>query len=146
MHTVEITPSQFHCHDHQQEDLTELVKEELELRTAAAFPATGSKDFRVIVTCPGAGTEHEVVCSGTVTALQKADGHFVGVVAAEDGREEIVRSRRVLLATGAVDVEPGLPDLPNAVQRGLVRYCPICDGYEAAGKAIAVGSTCGTIL
>ena len=76
--------------------------------------------------------------SGTVTALQKADGHFVGVVAAEDGREEIVRSRRVLLATGAVDVEPGLPDLPNAVQRGLVRYCPICDGYEAAGKAIAV--------
>jgi thioredoxin reductase (NADPH) len=43
-----------------------------------------------------------------------------------------------LLATGSADVEPDLPDLPNAIQRGLVRYCPICDGYEAAGKRIAV--------
>lgn len=65
---VEITPSQFHCHDHQQQDLTELVKEELELRTPAAFPVRGSKVFRVIVTCPGAGTAHDVTCSGTVTA------------------------------------------------------------------------------
>ena len=44
----------------------------------------------------------------------------------------------VLLATGAADVEPDLPDLPGAVRRGLVRYCPICDGYEARGKRIAV--------
>ena len=44
----------------------------------------------------------------------------------------------MLLATGADDVEPDLPDLPDAVRRGLVRYCPICDGYEARGKRIAV--------
>ena len=41
----------------------------------------------------------------------------------------------MLLATGSVDVEPDLPDLPDAVRRGLVRYCPICDGYEARGRA-----------
>ncbi|GEP12398.1 NAD(P)/FAD-dependent oxidoreductase [Methylobacterium gnaphalii] len=44
----------------------------------------------------------------------------------------------MLLATGADDVEPDLPDLPDAIRRGLVRYCPICDGYEARGKPIAV--------
>jgi thioredoxin reductase (NADPH) len=49
-----------------------------------------------------------------------------------------VVARRILLATGAVDIEPDLPDMPNAVQRGLVRYCPICDGFEARHKKIAV--------
>lgn len=49
-----------------------------------------------------------------------------------------MRARRVLLATGSKDVEPQLPDLNDAIQRGLIRYCPICDGYEAAGKKIAV--------
>ena len=78
--------------------------------------------------------------SGTVKALDKADGGFT--VGFEDGKETgIMRTlfaRRVLLATGADDVEPDLPDLPDAIRRGLVRYCPICDGYEARGKRIAV--------
>ena len=63
---MQITPAQFHCHDHDREDLTELVQEELELRAPAAFPLSGEKKFRVIVTCPGEGTPHEVVCAGTV--------------------------------------------------------------------------------
>lgn len=77
---------------------------------------------------------------GTVTALEKVDGGFAAEI--EDGvtggRHHEVRARRVLLATGADDIEPEFPDLPNAIQRGLVRYCPICDGYEAKGKRIAV--------
>src|SRR3978361_2388340 len=28
--------------------------------------------------------------------------------------------------------------LPDVNRSGLVRYCPICDGYEAKGKRIAV--------
>ena len=56
----------------------------------------------------------------------------------EGGARRRIEARRVLLATGAVDVEPDLPDLPDAVRRGLVRYCPICDGYEARGRRIAV--------
>ena len=54
------------------------------------------------------------------------------------GGSRTIRARRVLLATGAVDVEPDLPDLPDAIRRGLVRYCPICDGYESRGRRIAV--------
>jgi thioredoxin reductase (NADPH) len=31
-----------------------------------------------------------------------------------------------------------LPGVERAVQKALVRICPICDGYEATGKAVAV--------
>jgi thioredoxin reductase (NADPH) len=54
------------------------------------------------------------------------------------GPVRAVSARKVLLATGAVDIEPDLPDLPDALQRGLVRYCPVCDGYEARGQKVAV--------
>jgi thioredoxin reductase (NADPH) len=47
-------------------------------------------------------------------------------------------ARTVLLATGVVDVEPRLEGLEGALRRGLIRTCPICDGYEATGQAIAV--------
>jgi thioredoxin reductase (NADPH) len=75
--------------------------------------------------------------SGIVTRLEKTAGHFVATVD-ESGAETRIQARRVLLATGAVDVEPDLPDLADAIQRGLVRYCPICDGYEARNRRIAV--------
>lgn len=78
------------------------------------------------------------VVRGSVTALRKAEGGFAACIGEGTGLGREVRARRVLLATGADDVEPDLPDLPDAVRRGLVRYCPICDGYEARGKRIAV--------
>ena len=80
------------------------------------------------------------IVRGTVTALRAAEGGFAASCE-ERGSAEVsyeVSARRVLLATGADDVEPSLPELPDAVRRGLVRYCPICDGYEARGKRIAV--------
>lgn len=49
-----------------------------------------------------------------------------------------VRARAVLLATGVVDHHPDLPGVERAIERALVRICPICDGYEATGKAVAV--------
>ncbi|MGH1588831.1 NAD(P)/FAD-dependent oxidoreductase [Methylobacterium phyllosphaerae] len=78
------------------------------------------------------------VVTGTVTALSKVEGEFAARFKAESGPGREVRARRVLIATGADDVEPDLPDLPDAIRQGLVRYCPICDGYEARGKRIAV--------
>lgn len=50
------------------------------------------------------------------------------------------RSRTVLLATGVVNHRPPLTDEvhDDAVQRGLLRYCPICDAFEQAGKRIGV--------
>ncbi|MDE2487482.1 MAG: NAD(P)/FAD-dependent oxidoreductase, partial [Alphaproteobacteria bacterium] len=47
-------------------------------------------------------------------------------------------ARTVLLATGVVDIEPALPGVDEAVARGLVRICPICDGYETIGRRVGV--------
>ncbi|MDZ4790459.1 MAG: NAD(P)/FAD-dependent oxidoreductase [Hyphomicrobiales bacterium] len=44
----------------------------------------------------------------------------------------------LIMATGVVDREPPLPNMRAAVREGLVRQCPICDGYEAIGKDLAV--------
>lgn len=76
--------------------------------------------------------------SGTVTGLRRQPDRFIAMVEGSDGSTDQIFARRVLLATGAVDVEPDLPDVPNAVQRGLVRYCPICDGFESRDRRVAV--------
>jgi thioredoxin reductase (NADPH) len=76
--------------------------------------------------------------AGSVTSVEKLSGSFIGQVELDGGGHERFEARTVLLATGSVDIEPHLPDLPDAIQKGLVRYCPICDGHEAAGKRIAV--------
>jgi thioredoxin reductase (NADPH) len=76
--------------------------------------------------------------AGTVARLERGRDGFIAAMKAAGGGSRTIRARRVLLATGAVDVEPDLPDLPDAVRRGLVRYCPICDGYESRGQRIAV--------
>lgn len=75
---------------------------------------------------------------GLVTGLRRQEGGFRAVVRPQQGADHVVAARHVLLATGARDIEPALPRLAEAVQRGLLRYCPICDGYEARGQRIAV--------
>jgi thioredoxin reductase (NADPH) len=49
-----------------------------------------------------------------------------------------IEARTVILATGVVENKPPLPHLADAVKRGLIRTCPICDGYESIDKTIAV--------
>jgi thioredoxin reductase (NADPH) len=74
-----------------------------------------------------------VVTAGRVAELAEEGQGFVARI---DGRS--VRARAVLLATGVVDRHPDLKGVERAVQRSLVRICPICDGYEATDKAVAV--------
>jgi thioredoxin reductase (NADPH) len=74
-----------------------------------------------------------VIERGSVESLTAVEGGFVARL---NGRD--VRARSVLLATGVVDHHPHLPGVEDAVRRSLVRICPICDGYEATGKAVAV--------
>ncbi|MDG2532418.1 NAD(P)/FAD-dependent oxidoreductase [Sphingomonas sp. HITSZ_GF] len=52
-------------------------------------------------------------------------------------------ARTVLLATGVVNNRPDMPkDLHDAaLARGLIRYCPICDGYEVTDRRIGVIGT-----
>jgi thioredoxin reductase (NADPH) len=54
------------------------------------------------------------------------------------GEARAFHARTVILATGAVDIEPALANLVSAVRRGLIRHCPICDGFEAMGQRIGV--------
>ncbi len=56
---------------------------------------------------------------------------------------EAWRARTILLATGVVNNPPPIaPEIHDvALQRGLLRYCPICDGYEATDRRIAVIGT-----
>lgn len=49
-----------------------------------------------------------------------------------------VRARAVLIATGIIDKNPPLPGIGIAVQEGTLRYCPICDGYEARDQRVGV--------
>lgn len=49
-----------------------------------------------------------------------------------------LRSRFVLLATGVRDHLPSIGGASEAVMRSLLRFCPICDAFEAIDKRIAV--------
>jgi thioredoxin reductase (NADPH) len=80
----------------------------------------------------------DCIVRAAVTGLRKQPDRFIAIVEDNDGSTRQLAARRVVLATGSVDIEPDLPNVPNAVQRGLVRYCPICDGYESRDRKIAV--------
>ena len=49
-------------------------------------------------------------------------------------------ARTVLLATGVTNRRPPMDEKlhDEALSRGLVRYCPICDGYEVTDKRVGV--------
>lgn len=74
-----------------------------------------------------------------VTGLSRDEDGFVVRIG-----DRVARARTVLLATGVVNHRP--KSLPNdvhdaALARGLLRYCPICDGYEVTDKRVGVIGT-----
>ena len=75
-----------------------------------------------------------VIQTATVAALRRRDTDFE--VQLHDNK--ICRAPYVLLATGVKDTPLPFPALFDAVQRGLVKICPICDAYEVIGKEVAV--------
>ena len=52
-------------------------------------------------------------------------------------------ARSVLIATGVTNRRPPMDEElhDEALSRGLVRYCPICDGYEVTDKKVGVIGT-----
>jgi thioredoxin reductase (NADPH) len=77
---------------------------------------------------------------GTVARLSRSDnGRFSATLA--NGR--CLAADRVLLATGTDDMPPplDLPDREDAVARGLLRYCPICDALEVRDRRLALASS-----
>jgi thioredoxin reductase (NADPH) len=74
------------------------------------------------------------VRAGRVEALERdAGGAFVCSVGSES-----LTARTVVLATGAVDVAPPIPDFDGAIRHGVVRHCPACDAYEVRDRRIAL--------
>jgi thioredoxin reductase (NADPH) len=74
------------------------------------------------------------VIKGDVAMLGRSGHGFSARLAS--GR--MLKARRVILCTGAQDVELAVPGLESAVRDGQIRYCPICDGPEVALRKIGV--------
>ena len=73
--------------------------------------------------------------SGRVSRIARVDSGFE----AEWGSGTAV-ARTVLFATGVKNRRPDMDEElhETALARGLIRYCPICDGYEVTDKKIGV--------
>ncbi len=73
--------------------------------------------------------------TGRVTRIDGDEGGF-GV----EWGSGPVRARTVLLATGVRNRRPAMDDAEHdaALARGLIRYCPICDGYEVTDQKVGV--------
>lgn len=77
-----------------------------------------------------------VFAEARVTGASRSGGLF----SLTDSLGQVRRSRAVILATGAAMNEVPLPDEVHqaAIDAGVLRYCPICDGFEHRGERIAV--------
>ena len=73
-----------------------------------------------------------VVQRGAIEAIRRDGEDFV----CELGGGQI-RARYVVLATGVSDRPPSA-NFTEAVERGLIRVCPICDAYEVIDHEIGV--------
>jgi thioredoxin reductase (NADPH) len=71
--------------------------------------------------------------SGIVTGLERCSTGWIANV----GRERL-SARAVLLATGVADRHP-TPSFPvQGIAGGKIRFCPICDGFEAANRHVGI--------
>ncbi len=81
--------------------------------------------------------------TGFVTRLEKDEEKF----SAEWGSGPVM-ARSVLIATGVTNRKPPMDEKlhDEALARGLIRYCPVCDGYEVTDKRVGViGSGAGGV-
>jgi thioredoxin reductase (NADPH) len=78
------------------------------------------------------------VTGALVEKLEPDSGGFLAFTGCET-----LAARTVLLATGVVNNRPAIaPEIHDAaLARGLLRYCPICDGYDVTDCCVAVIGT-----
>lgn len=75
------------------------------------------------------------IIRGEVATLARVDEDGFSATLA-DGRT--FRARTLILATGVKDRVPEHKAAFDAVKRGVLRLCPICDGYETQGQHVGV--------
>lgn len=75
------------------------------------------------------------IARNKISGLQRQDEGFTATFHGGS-----LRARAVLLATGVVNRRPPMPETSHdaAVAGGLLRYCPICDGFEITDKRVGV--------
>ena len=73
----------------------------------------------------------------TGATIEQVDKLEDGSFSARSGQQSF-RAKTIFLATGVKDVSPEIIGFDHAVQSSCLRYCPVCDGYEAIGKKVAV--------
>jgi thioredoxin reductase (NADPH) len=73
-----------------------------------------------------------------VSAIERCEGGFLVQMDGSEREPQMALAKFVLLATGVRDRRPGLPGEEEATRRGLLRYCPVCDGYEASNRKVGV--------
>lgn len=61
------------------------------------------------------------------------------------GTERIVAAK-VILASGMIDKKPDLLNLKEFIYDGVIRFCPICDGFEAKDKRVGIIGGCESIF
>lgn len=71
--------------------------------------------------------------NGRVDRLQRNEAGFLAAAG-----ERQWHARTVILASGVVDRLPAVDGIEAAVERGAIRLCAICDGYEARDERIGV--------
>jgi thioredoxin reductase (NADPH) len=74
----------------------------------------------------------------SIARLERAGDDFVA-----HGETNSFRSRTVLLATGVSNHRPPMDEAMHAraLEQGLLRYCPICDGFEVTDQRVCVLGT-----
>ncbi|MDQ8728147.1 NAD(P)/FAD-dependent oxidoreductase [Bradyrhizobium sp. LHD-71] len=77
-----------------------------------------------------------LVSNETASDLEKCGAEFALKLT-----ERIAVAPAVLIATGLTDVRPKIAGLREAEAKAIVRYCPVCDAFEATDKRIAVIGT-----
>jgi thioredoxin reductase (NADPH) len=78
--------------------------------------------------------QHGVVPQAVRVESAAREGEVFRV--AGGGREW--RAPRLVIATGVEDLHPDFERLRQATRAGLVRWCPICDGYEARDRRVGL--------
>jgi thioredoxin reductase (NADPH) len=78
------------------------------------------------------------IFSGEVERIVRAEGGGFTAHYRTGSGAQVLTAATVLLATGVVDIEPALPHVTDAVRRGYIRHCPVCDGFEVIDQKIAI--------
>ncbi|WP_105402728.1 NAD(P)/FAD-dependent oxidoreductase [Neorhizobium sp. T7_12] len=76
--------------------------------------------------------------STEVLALEKSTDGFV-----VSSKSQVIEAKTALLATGVINHRPPMPVHMHdeALAKGFIRYCPVCDGFEVTDQAVGVIGT-----